>query len=653
MTKAWGFTRKDLDTKVRPQDDFYHYAAGSWLKRHPIPANESRWGSFNILRYGTDLKLRSILQELESSRAAKGSPEQMIRDFFRSGMDEKRRTEAGMKPLSPWLSQIKAMKSEKDVLATLAMLHRIGVGVLFGSAVDQDSKESTRYILHVYQDGLGMPDREYYLKDDKESKRVRDAYVPFVERLFKLMGYSKGEAAKAAMTILTIETKLAKASMKKEDRRDADKTYHKKTPKELQTLSPLVDWKRYFALINANKPKAVIVMQPEFIRAVSKVLKETPIEDLKTYFSFHLVNDYAGYLSPAFVRTSFSFYGVVLSGTKKMRPLWRRVLTAVNGNLGELLGRIYVKKYFPPSAKREMNRLVDDLFEAYEARLKGLDWMSPGTKKKALKKLHSLNRKIGYPDKWKSFAGLVIRRDDYAGNALRASEYEHRREMKKLQKPIDRTEWFMFPQTVNAYFAPNMNDIAFPAGILQPPFFDPSADDAINYGSIGTVIGHEITHGFDDQGSKYDHTGNLKSWWTKSDRKRFEKKAKIIEKQYSGYKVADGVPVNGKLTLGENIADLGGLAIAFDAYQLRLKKTGRKDIDGFTPEQRFFLGFTLFDRENARPEFEKMQVLTDPHSPALFRVNGPVANLEPFYKAFNVTSKDKLFRPANVRTSVW
>lgn len=653
MRTAWGFDTKDLDSKVRPQDDFYHYASGSWLARHPIPANESRWGSFTMLRYETDLRLRAILTKLESARCAKGSPEQMIRDFFRSGMNEADRTKQGTKPLLPWLTKIRAMKNDKDLLATIAALHRIGVGVLFGSATDQDSKQSTKYILHVYQDGLGMPDRDYYLKNDAESKRVRSAYLLYLPKVLKLIGLKKGEAARATQVIMEIETKLAKASMKKEDRRDAEKTYHKKTPKELQKLAPAVDWYRYFALIGAKTPKAVIAMQPEFLKAVSKIIKETPLEDLKIYFAFHLVNDYAGYLSPAFVRTSFSFYGTVLGGTKKMRPLWRRVLTAVNGNLGELLGKIYVKQYFPPAAKREMNRLVDDLFEAYENRLKGLDWMSKATKKKAVRKLHAMNRKIGYPDKWKSYTGLVIRPDEYAGNALRASEFEHRRDMRKLAKPIDRGEWFMFPQTVNAYFAPNLNDIVFPAGILQPPFFDPDADDAINYGSIGTVIGHEITHGFDDQGSKFDHQGNLKSWWTKADRARFEKKAKIIEQQYSGFTVADGVSVNGKLTLGENIADLGGLAIAFDAYQLRLKKTGRNDRDGFTPEQRFFLGFTLFDRENTRPEFEKMAALTDPHSPTLFRINGPLANLNAFYGAYGVQPNHRLYRAPKVRTTVW
>ncbi len=654
MKTHWGFDTRDLDASVRPQDDFYRYAAGGWLARNPIPKAEARWGSFTILRYDTDKKLRAIVAELLGKRGVRaGTPEQMVRDFYRSGMDLKRRNALGAKPLAEMRKKIEAMKSQKDLEKVIAELHVLGVGVLFGVAVDQDSKKSTEYILHLYQDGLGMPERDYYLKDDAESKRVRDAYLLYLVRLFRLLGKTPTEAAAARDTVMRIETALATVSMNKEDRRDADKVYHKKTLRQLAALAPQMDWPLYMKRVGAKAPASVIVMQPEFFEAMGAMLASVPLADWKIYFEFHFANDFAGYLSSAFVRASFSFYGTVLSGTKVMRPLWRRTLSATNASLGELLGQIYVQKHFPPEAKKKMLELVEDLFAAYEARLKNLDWMSPVTKKKALRKLAAFNRKIGYPDRWKSYAGLHIRPDDFAGNGMRSSAYEHRREMKKLGKPIDRKEWFMYPQTVNAYFAPNLNDIVFPAAILQPPFFDLSADDALNYGAIGTVIGHEITHGFDDQGSKYDHTGNLKSWWTKEDRERFDKKAELVRKQYDGYTVADGVSVNGKLTLGENIADFGGFAIAFDAYQLRLMKTGRKDIDGFTPEQRFFLGGTLFDRENSRPEFQKMQVLTDPHSPSEFRINGPVSNIGSFYEAFGVKKGDKLFRDPSIRTTVW
>ena len=656
---GWGFDANDLDMSVRPQDDFYHHAAGGWLMNNPIPKTESRWGSFMELRYNTDRQLRAILADLEtpemSSRGKikKGSSEQLIRDFYRSGMDMKRRNALGAKPLLPFFRQVQGLKSTKDLLALVADLHKIGVGVLWGTAVDQDSKKSTKYALHIYQDGLGMPDRDYYLKNDAESKRVRDAYLPFLEKMFKLIGDTPKVARANAATVLALETKLAEASMKKEDARDAEKVYNRKTISQLSKIAPTVDWARYFKKTGAGAPAAVIVMQPEFLSAVSKLLTEVPLEDWKTYLRFHITSDHAGYLSDTFIKTSFSFYGTVLGGAKVIKPLWRRVLNVVNGHLGEPLGKIYVDKHFPAEAKAKMNVLVDDLFEAYEARLKALPWMTPATKKKALKKLASMNRKIGYPDKWKSYAGLTITPNDYVGNATRSALHGHAREMKKLKKPIDRGEWFMFPQTVNAYFAPNLNDIVFPAAILQPPFFNVDADDALNYGSIGTVIGHEITHGFDDQGSKYDHNGNLKSWWTDEDRKSFEKRAEIIKKQYDAYTVADGVHVNGQLTLGENIADLGGFAIAYDAYQLRLKKTGRKDLDGYTPEQRFFLGTALFERENSRPEFQKTQVLTDPHSPSEFRINGPASNMEPFYDAFGVKKGDGLYREPEVRTTVW
>ncbi len=652
--RTWGFNVRDIDTSVRPQDDFYHHAAGSWLKANPIPESESRWGSFTILRKETDVRLRKILQELESmKRAAQGSPEQMIRDYFRSGMDMQRRNKLGVKPAAPLLQVIQNAKDAKSLMRLIPELHMAGVGVFFGAGVDQDSKKSTQYILHIFQDGLGMPEREYYLKQDAESKRVRDAYRTHVTGLFRLLGYTLTDSKQAMERVLSVETMLAKASMTKEDVRDPYKTYHKKKVLELARLAPAVDWTYYLTKTGAGKESTLIVMQPLFLQEVSRILTTAPLEDLKAYFTFHTINDYASYLSERFVRHQFAFYGTVLTGMKAMRPLWRRVMGSVNGSLGEALGRLYVQKYFPPEAKRKMNELVDDLFATYEERLKKLDWMSPATKKKALRKLHAMNRKIGYPDKWKSYKGLVIKADDYVGNAVRASHFHHKREMRKLGRPLDRAEWFMSPQTVNAYFAGSLNDIVFPAAILQPPFFDLNADDAVNYGSIGTVIGHEITHGFDDKGSQFDHKGDLKSWWTVEDRKRFEKHADVIKKQYSNYAVADGVHVNGELTLGENIADIGGIAIAYDAYQRRLAKTGRKDIDGYSPEERFFLAITLFDRENARPEFEKMQVLTDPHSPSEFRINGPLANIPAFYEAFKVKKGDKLYRNPSVRTTVW
>jgi len=650
----WGFDVQELESKVRPQDDFFHYVNKRWMGKNPVPANESRWGSFMILRYDSDKKLHAILEELEGKRSLPtGSPERIIRDFYRSGMDSKKRNALGLRPLALLRKQIIDIDSLDSLQAVVASLHRIGVGVLWGMGIDQDAKNSSRYLLYLYQDGIGLPDRDYYLKSDTESVRVRSAYRTHVTKLFTLMGRTPKKATLDTEVVLRIEAALAKAMMKKEDARDTEKTYHKVSVSSLAHGAQNIDWKEYLKRSGAKDVKEVISMQPKFLAAVDRMLSSVSLEEWKVYLEFHLVNDFSGLLSDTFVRHSFAFYGKVLAGTKQMKPLWRRVLGTVNGQVGELLGRIYVKKHFATEAKRRMNLLVDDLFTAYEARLKSLDWMTPTTKKKALLKLRALNRKIGYPDKWKNYTGLEISAADYVGNVIRTNEFEHKRTMKKLNGPVDRGEWFMYPQTVNAYFSPSLNDIAFPAAILQPPFFDLQADDAVNYGCIGAVIGHEITHGFDDQGSKMDHKGNLKSWWTPADKKRFEAKARKVEKQFNQYVVADGLKVNGKLTLGENIADLGGLSIAYDAYQLALKRSGRKDIDGLTPEQRFFISFAVFERETSRPEFVKMQVLTDPHSPGIFRINGPVSNCNEFYEAFGVSKTDNLYRAPKDREMVW
>src|SRR3989344_6851083 len=649
----WGFNPKEIDTKVRPQDDFFHYVNSRWMKANPVPANESRWGTFTILRYKTEWQVRVLLHGvLGKGRATKGSAEQMIRDFYLSGMDMKRRNALGVRPLDSIRKRVNSISSIQALLATVAYLHKVGVDVAWGAGIDQDDKNSEQYVLRLGQSGIGLPDRDYYLKTDAESARVRTAYGKHVVAIFRLMGRTAGEAKRETATLLTLETKLAKASRKKEDLRDPHKNYTKMTVAKLSKLAPAIGWQKYLHDIEAPELASVIVNQPEFLKVISDLLKSVPLNEWKTYLEWHVVNGFAGTLSTPFIRENFAFYGTVLSGTKTMRPLWRRVLGVVNGYLGEALGQLYVKKHFTADAKRRMLLIVADLFTAYEARIKTLDWMSPVTRKKALAKLHVLNRKIGYPDRWKSYRGLAISADDYVGNIIRTNEYEHRRELRKLGKPIQRWEGHMYPQTVNAYFAPNLNEIVFPAAGLQPPFFG-LYDAALNYGCIGAVIGHEITHGFDDEGSKFDAKGNLKNWWTIEDRKRFEKGADVVRKQFDSYTVADGVKVNGKLTLGENIADLGGLTIALDAYQLELARSGRKDIDGFTPEQRFFIGFALFERENARSEFVKTQVLTDPHSPGIFRINGPLSNFPAFYQAFNIKKGDKLYRAPADRTTVW
>ncbi|MFA6415075.1 MAG: M13 family metallopeptidase [Candidatus Paceibacterota bacterium] len=654
MKKDWGFDTRDIDTKVRPQDDFYHYANGTWLAKNPIPPHESRWGSFVMLRYDTEKKLRTLVTKVQKKQhLTAGSPEQMVRDFYRSGLDMPKRNALGLTPLLPWLNRIDKVKDVPSLVATMAHLEKIGGGGPWGLGVDQDNKDSTRYIVYLHQSGLGLPDRDYYLKDDAESKRVRAAYQMHIEAIFTLMGKSRAEAKKSRETVMRLETALAKISMTKENLRDVDKTYHKMSISALARLARGIDWDAYFKIVGTGALRDLVVMQPEFLTAVSAMLAREPIADWKTFLTWHLVGGSASYLSVKFEKQNFAFYGTVLSGVKVMKPLWRRALSATNGALGETLGKLYVEEYFGPEAKRRIVQVVADLFEAYENRIKNLDWMAPSTKKKAITKLRQMTRKLGYPDKWKSYKGLVIRPDDYFGNAIRTIELEHARVMRRLKKPVDRKEWFMTPQTVNAYCSYGLNDVVFPAAILQPPFFSKDADDALNYGGIGAVIGHEITHGFDDQGAKFDGKGNRKTWWTKEDNARFTKKAQVLVKQFNAYTVAGGLKVNGQLTLGENIADLGGASIAFDAYQLRLKRTGRRDIGGFTPEQRFFLGFGLFERENRRPEAEKSQVLTDPHSPGIYRINGPASNLPEFYGAFGVKKGDKLYREPKARAKIW
>lgn len=650
----WGFDTKNIDKTVRPQDDFYHYANGGWIKKIKIPADEARWGAFVTLRYDTEHQLRELMRTfMQKSSSAQNTHEKLVSDYYRPAFDMPLRNKIGSKPLEGLRAKIKKIQNKDDFLECLAYFHVLGVSGFWGTVVDQDSKDSTKYILHLWQGGLGMPERDYYLLDKPEQKRVRDAYVVHIEKLMRLAGKTEREAKQVKDVVMDIETRLAKASMKKEDTRDAEKTYHKLSLSQLQKLSPVVPWKKYFAQTGAEKAKDIIVGQPEFFALVSKLITVTQLSDLKTYLEWHLINGCASLLSEKFVKENFYFYATVLSGTKAMKPLWRRALASTNGALGDALGKLYVEQYFPPASKRAMIALVDDLFEAYAKRIKQLDWMSKKTKTRALVKLKAMNRKIGYPTKWKGYKGLIVKPNDYFGNVLRSGTYEHYRNMNKLGKPIDRGEWHMSPQTVNAYFSPNLNDIVFPAAILQWPFFDPHADAAVNYAGIGSVIGHEITHGFDDQGAKFDNKGNMRTWWTKEDVRRFTKKTKPFIAQADKEIAADNVHINGKLTLGENMADSGGLIIAYDAYQKHLQKSGRAIIGGLSPEARFFLGFAQMEREISRPEVKKMYALTDPHAAAHWRINGPLSNFEPFYKAFGLKKNHKLYRAPSSRAQIW
>ncbi|MCC7500338.1 M13 family metallopeptidase [Candidatus Nomurabacteria bacterium] len=644
LKKGWGFDTSAIDRSVRPEDDFYHYANGSWLKNAKIPPEESRWGSFITLRYDTELQLKTLVETTKEAQ---------IRNMYASALNMPLRNKKGIKPIEGLRKEIAAIKTPAQLQKTLITLSRRGLGGMWGEMIEQDLKNTTRYALFLWQGGLGMPDRDYYLLDKPEQVRVRTAYIKHIKNIVRLGGGSAKEASRVADVVMRIETRLAKASMPKEDMRDPHKIYHKYTFKTLQRLSPAIEWRTFLTGLGVPKIPYVLVGQPEFFKEISQMLKEIPLSEWQTYLDFHLLNNAAGMLSEQFVKENFWFYSQVLAGTKKMKPLWRRALGATGGTLGELLGKAYVAKHFPPAAKKATDELVSDLFTVYESRIKALSWMSGPTKKKAIKKLRAMERKIAYPKRWKNYKGLVIKKDDYAGNVLRATEFEHKRELRKLGRPIDRHEWLMTPQTVNAYFNPPMNEIVFPAAILQWPFFDSVADAALNYAGIGSVIGHEMTHGFDDEGSKYDHNGNLRNWWSADDRARFEKRAELIVAQADKHEVEPGVHMNGKLTLGENIADLGGLVIAWDAYQKHLDKTGRYDIEGLSPEQRFFLAYAQMERELRRPESAKLAALTDPHAEASFRINNPLSNFTPFIEMLEVKKRDKLYRDPKERAEIW
>ncbi len=650
--RGWGFDTKNLDRTVRPQDDFFHFAAGGWLKKNPVPKTEPKWGTFYVVRDEGLRRTNTLLVDIAKKKnLTPGSEEQIIRDFYLSGMNEKLRNTLHTKPIEGTLKKIQALENQNDIMRFLISAHKDGLSFVWNIFVGQDDKDSESYITHLYQGGLSLPDRDYYLHTDDKSKLIRTKFVEYVTGVFRMLGDTESDAGKKAKIVLDFETALAKASMDKVKRREVKYTYNKRTVRELSKLAPRVDWVSYFKLLNID-PKKLIVMQPDFIESVDRLLQKESVETWKTYLAFTTADAAAPYLSRKWVMLYFSFYGKVLSGNEKIRPEWKRVSSTLDAHIGEAIGKAYVARYFSENAKKKIHALVDDLFAAYAERIKKLDWMSPATKKKALLKLSLITRKIGYPEKWQSYKGLTILPDDYWGNIIRTSVFETKRNLKRLGKPVDRKEWFIPPQMVNAFYSPNMNEIVFPAGILQPPFFDENADDAINYGAIGSVIGHELTHGFDDEGSKFDGKGNYKNWWTPADRKKFEARTKILVNQFNAFKVGD-LSVNGKLTLGENIADLGGLILAYDAYMRRAEKTKPEIIDGFTPEQRFFLGLALFEASHGRPEYERMQVLTDPHSPAIYRVNGPMSNLNEFYQAYDVTEKDKLYRSPKDRAAIW
>ncbi|QJD99909.1 M13 family peptidase [Massilia forsythiae] len=653
QTLASGIATQYIEPSVRAQDDFFEYLNGKWLKTVEIPADKSSWGSFMELRENTLPQLRGIIEKASAGNPSSATDAQRIGDFYASFMDEARLEQLGVTPLRAELDKIAALKDKSELPALLAHLGKIGVNVPYDFGIHQDNKDSTKYVPDIGQGGLGMPDRDYYLKaDDAKLADAKAKYMAHVQKTLAMAGDKN--AAANAKAIVDFETELAKIQWTKVELRDPIKAYNKVDLADMDKLAPGYDWKTWLQASGiAAKTSYVIVGQPTYLKSFVAVSDKTPLNTWKAYLSLHLVDGYASYLSKAFVDERFDFYGKTLSGVKEIEPRWKRGVGIVERSQGEALGKLYVAEYFSPEKKARMEALVQNLLTAYKQSIDKLDWMSPATKKEAQAKLAKFTPKIGYPNKWKDYSKLVVKRDDLVGNVMRSRVVEADRELDKLGRPIDRDEWGMTPQTINAYYNPEMNEIVFPAAILQPPFFDAKADDAVNYGGIGAVIGHEISHGFDDQGAQYDGNGNLRDWWTASDHKNFKAKTKMLVEQYNAFSPLPGYNVNGELTLGENIADNSGLAIAYKAYKISLNGKKAPVIDGLSGEQRLYMGWAQVWRTKMREQQQIVQVKTDPHSPGQFRANGTLKNQPGFYDAFKVKQGDKMYLAPKERVIIW
>jgi putative endopeptidase len=645
----------NIDKKVSPGVDFFEYANGTWLKNTPIPGDYSSWGSFNIVDEKNLATVHKILEAASNNKAAvAGSNEQKIGDFYYTGMDTAKIEADGIKPLEEEMGKINSIKSIDDLQHEIARLHQRGINVAFAFGSGQDFKDSTAVIGQAMQGGLGLPDRDYYLTQDDNSKKIRDQYVTHMTRMFGLLGQDDKTAAANAAKVMALETKLATASYKNVDLRVPEKNYHKMTHAEVKDLTPNFPWPKYLTDVDYPGNFDINVGQPEFMKELDKQLTETSLDDWKEYLTWHLIHSTAAYLSDKFVDEDFDFEGKILNGKKVNLPRWKRVIAATNGGLGEAVGQLFVKETFSPDAKARALDVVQKVRAVLKDEMGHLEWMDPETRKNAIAKLDAFKAKIGYPDKWRDYSKLQMNRDSYVGNIFKAEQFEFNRQLAKIGQPVDRNEWLMNAQAVNAYYSAEMNEIVFPAGILQPPFFDAKADDAANLGGIGMVIGHEMTHGFDDEGSKFDGSGNLKNWWSPEDQKHFDERVAHIVKQYDGYVVAGDTHLRGKLVSGEAAADLGGLTIAYKALQKSLDgKPQVKDEHGLTPDQRFFLAFAQIWATNYRPEKERLMANTNPHPTAKFRVNGTVANMEAFQKAFNLKDDATIMLPASDRCHLW
>jgi putative endopeptidase len=638
-----------MDTSVDPCTDFFTYACGGWLQKNPIPPDRTSWGITTKLADDNRMVLRTILEEAAAGGQDRNPLNQKIGDYYAACMDEKGIETAGAAPLKEGLERIAALHSKSDLANVIAAMP--GLNAPFDFHSTQDYKNSSQVIAEVDQNGLGLPDRDYYLKADAKSVEIRNAYEAHVQKMFELLGDSPVVAATEAQTVLRIESALSKASLTQVERRDPKMLNHKMTRRALETLSPSFRWRKYFSQAGQPGLQSLNVTAPEFFKVMDSTLKTEDLANWKAYLRWHLVNANASYLSSAFVDADFDFFGKTLSGAQQLQPRWRRCVNYVDNDLGEALGQVYVQRAFPPEAKQRAQKLVKQIEDAMEQDIDSLPWMSPATKQQALEKLHALANKIGYPEKWRDYSTLTIARDDAMGNASRARAFEFKRQIAKIGKPVNRGEWDMTPPTVNAYYNPQVNDINFPAGILQPPLFDPKSDDAPNYGDTGATIGHELTHGFDDEGRQFDAHGNLRDWWTPEDGKQFDERASCISDQYSQYVAVDDIKINGQLTLGENVADLGGLMLAYVAWKNETRGQKLDSIDGFTPEQRFFIGYGQSWCENTRDETKRIYATIDPHSPEKYRTNGVVSNVPEFQQAFHCKAGSAMVREKRCR--VW
>jgi putative endopeptidase len=643
------FDVTSIDTSVDPCTDFFTYACGGWLKKNPIPPDKTSWGAVAKLSDDNKVLLREILEEAATGGPDQEPVKQKIGDYYAACMDEKAIETAGANPLKRGLAPIDRMRSKRDIAKIAASMP--GLNVPFNFQSDQDYKNSSQVIAEVDEGGLGLPDRDYYLKTDAKSVELRQAYVTHVQKMFELLGDAPGVAASEAQTVLRIETALANGSLTQVERRDPKLLYHKMTSHDLEALSPSFRWKKYFSLAGQPGLQSLNVTAPDFFKTMNATLKKENLASWKAYLRWQWLHANASYLSSAFVDADFDFFGKTLTGAQELQPRWKRCVNYADNDLGEGLGQAYVQRAFPPEAKQRAQKLVTQIEEAMQQDIDGLPWMSPATKQQAMEKLHTLANKIGYPDKWRDYSALTIARDDYMSNVLRARVFEFNRRIAKIGKPLDRGEWDMTPPTVNAYYNPQVNDINFPAGILQPPFFDPTADEAPNYGDTGATIGHELTHGFDDEGRQFDAQGNLRDWWTAEDGKQFDERASCISDQYSQYVAVDDIKINGQLTMGENVADLGGMMLAYMAWKTETRGQKLASIDGFTPEQRFFIGFGQSWCADTRDEAKRMYATIDPHSPDKYRANGVVSNTPEFQQAFQCKAGSAMVREKRCR--VW